>query len=47
MASLVPEMTEVAPASAAPDLEVERQVVFVCPPLSLPLVLVSTSFSAT
>lgn len=47
MASLVQEMTELAPASAALGLEVERQVILLCPPLFLPLDSVSTSFSAT
>ncbi len=47
MARLVKEMTEVAPASATLGLEIERQVVLLCPPLLLPLDSVSTSFSAT
>lgn len=47
MARLAQEMTEVAAAFAALGLEVEKQVIPLCPPLFLPLDSVSTSFSAT
>ena len=44
---LAQEMTDVAAASEALGLEVEKQVIPLSPPLFLPLDSVSISFSAT